>query len=178
MPHHLLKALHSASWQELQSWKEVWARLIHPSLDTHPVLARCLQFIFSLVMLLSICMVRPPVRVIRCKSPSFLGHSMEERPPLVRLTHGSESIASSVRLTVQLNNNNGCACKENHFLWFFVSLFFVSLYHVGHFNADFKCSYTLDYIATLSRSPIYALSCVVAFAVRAMQCNVKLRCLF
>jgi hypothetical protein len=34
------------------------------------------------------------------------------------------------------------------------------------FNVDFKCSYTLDYIAALIRSPIYALH---GLAVRAIQ---------
>ena len=41
------------------------------------------------------------------------------------------------------------------------------LYHVGHFNVGFKCSYTLDYSATLFWSPI-ARSCCV----HATQCKV------
>ena len=48
-------------------------------------------------------------------------------------------------------------------------IFFLYLYLVGHFNIDFKCSYTLDYISTLFRSPIYALH---GLAVRAIQCKV------
>ena len=43
------------------------------------------------------------------------------------------------------------------------------LHHVRHFNVDFKCSYTLDYVATLFRSPIYALH---GLAVRTIQCKV------
>ena len=42
---------------------------------------------------------------------------------------------------------------------------------VGCFNLDFKCSYTLDYIAALIRSPIYALH---GLALRAIQCKVLL----
>ena len=42
-------------------------------------------------------------------------------------------------------------------------------YHVVHYNVDFKCSYTVDYIAILFRSPIYA---VHGLAVRAIQCKV------
>ena len=33
----------------------------------------------------------------------------------------------------------GCACK----------IYFLYLYHVGRFNVDFKCLFTLDYIARL-----------------------------
>ena len=43
---------------------------------------------------------------------------------------------------------------------------FFDLYHVGHFNVDFKCSLTLDYIANLFWSPIYALH---GLALRAIQ---------
>ena len=39
----------------------------------------------------------------------------------------------------------------------------------NYFSVDFKCSYTHDYIATLSRSPVYALHSV---AVCAIQCKV------
>ena len=49
------------------------------------------------------------------------------------------------------------------------------LYHVGNFNVDFKCSYTLDYTAILFRSPICALH---GLAVLYVQYNVKLCCLF
>ena len=44
-----------------------------------------------------------------------------------------------------------------------------NVYHVGHFNVDLKCSYTLDYIDILFRSQMYALHGV---AVRAIQCKV------
>ena len=50
-------------------------------------------------------------------------------------------------------------------------LFSLYLYHVVHINVDLKWSYTLDYIATLFRSPIYALH---RLAVRAIQCKVVL----
>ena len=56
-----------------------------------------------------------------------------------------------------------------HFFWSIYFLFY--LYHVGHVNVDFKCSYTLDYISTLFRSPIYALH---GIAVRAIKCKVVL----
>ena len=45
----------------------------------------------------------------------------------------------------------------------FISLY---LYHFGRFNVDLKCSYTLDYIATLFWSLIYALH---GLAVRALR---------
>ena len=60
-------------------------------------------------------------------------------------------------------NKSGCARKEN--------LFSLYLYHVGHFNVDFKCPYTLYYIATLFWSPTYALH---GLAVHAIQCKVVL----
>ena len=50
---------------------------------------------------------------------------------------------------------------ENYFLCIF--------YHVGQFNVDVKGSYTLDYIATLFRSSIYAKHCLSECAV---QCTV------
>ena len=46
---------------------------------------------------------------------------------------------------------------------------YLYLYHVGRFNVDFKCSYTLDYIADLIQSPIDALH---SLAVHAIQCKV------
>ena len=45
-------------------------------------------------------------------------------------------------------------------------LFSLYLYHFGCSNFDFKCFYTLDYIAALIRSPMYALH---GLAVRAIQ---------
>ena len=48
--------------------------------------------------------------------------------------------------------------------------FFFYLYHV-HFNVKMECSYALDYVASLFRSPIYALH---SLAVRALQCKVVL----
>ena len=53
-------------------------------------------------------------------------------------------------------NKNGCARED------------IFLYYVGNFNVDFKCFYTIDYIATLFRSPINALH----LAVHAIQCKV------
>ena len=50
-------------------------------------------------------------------------------------------------------------------------LFSLYLYHNGHVNVDFKCFYTLDYIATLCRSPMNALH---GLAVRAIQYKVML----
>ena len=67
----------------------------------------------------------------------------------------SESRASSVRLTVLLVNKNG-ARKYMCVYW----------YQVGHSNLDLKCSCTLDYIASLFLSLIYALH---GLAVRAIQ---------
>ena len=77
----------------------------------------------------AICMVRP----------AFSWHFTQARPHFGQ-SH-SESRASSVRLTARLNNKNSYACEEINFLY---------LYHVGHFNVDFKCSYTLTrtYICT------------------------------
>ena len=62
-----------------------------------------------------------------------------------------------VRLTVQLDNQ-----RWRQPWWDVFSLY---LYHIGHLNVHFKCSYTLDNIAALIRSPIYALH---GLAVRAM----------
>ena len=45
------------------------------------------------------------------------------------------------------------------------------LYHVGYLNVDLKCSYTLNYIATLFLSPIYLL---LGLTGRAIQCKVLL----
>ena len=47
-----------------------------------------------------------------------------------------------------------------------IDLFSLYLYHVCHFIVDFKCSYALDHIATLFRSPMYAFH--FRLAVRAM----------
>ena len=105
-----------------------------------------------------------PARIsLRCKSPSFLAAFHGARPLLLCPTRSSESRASSVKLTVRLNNKNGCAKR-------FIFFVFVSHHH-GHFYVDFKCSYTLDYIATLSRSPVYVLH---SLAVCAIQCKVVL----
>ena len=52
-----------------------------------------------------------------------------------------------------------------------LTLFSMYLYHVGHFDVDLKCLCTLDYIATLFCSPIYALH---GLAERAIQCEVVL----
>jgi hypothetical protein len=62
-----------------------------------------------------------------------------------------------------LSQQNGCAREE----------IFLYLYNVGHFNVDFKSSYTLDNIAHLFRSPF--IHCMVLLCV---QYNVKLCCLF
>ena len=93
------------------------------------------------------------------KSPSFLaafhrrtfGRSHSE---FWEYTEFSEAEKCSVK--------NGCTRKY---------IFFLNLYHVGHFNVEFKCPYTRPYIATLFRSPIYALH---GLAVHAIQCKVVL----
>ena len=54
------------------------------------------------VMLRSSCMVRPPVRVVRCKSSNFLPVFQKEQPHLVSPTRHSESRPSSVKLNVEI----------------------------------------------------------------------------
>ena len=66
-----------------------------------------------------------------------------------------------MRLTVQLDHKHGCARKEICFLCICATLIILM--------SIFKCSYTLDYIATLFQSPIYELH---SLAVRAIQSKV------
>ena len=89
--------------------------------------------------------------------PTFLWHFSEARPLFVFISRNSES---RPRAAMTLATKIPAPVKR------FSSLY---LYHVGHFNVDFKCSYTLDYIATLFQSPVYALH---GLAVRAIQCKV------
>ena len=48
-------------------------------------------------------------------------------------------------------------------------VFSLYLYHVGGFNVVVKSSYTLNFIAALIRSPMFALH---GLALRAIQCKV------
>ena len=59
-------------------------------------------------------------------------------------TRNSESIPSSERLTVERLNDSATKMVAPIKL----IIVFLYLYHVGQINVDFKCSYTLDYIAT------------------------------
>ena len=92
--------------------------------------------------------------------PAFLWHFSEARPLLLTPPRNSESRPSS-----EMTRSTKTAAPVKRF----ISILY--LYYVGHFNVDFKCSYTLDYSATLFRPPIYALH---GLAVRAIQFQVVL----
>ena len=87
--------------------------------------------------------------------PDFLQHFLEARPLFVFIFRNSESRPRAV-MTL-----------STKWLRLWRDLFSLCLYHVGDFNVDF--SYTLDDIATLFWSPIYALH---GLGVRAIQCKV------
>ena len=112
------------------------------------------------LMVCSRCLGHQPSELQVGNLPAFLQHFTEARPLLVSPPRNSESILSSVRQT-----KTKMAAPVKRFIFFV----FVPL---GHFNVDLKYSYTLDYIAALFRSPIYALHGL------AVQYNVKLCCLF
>ena len=93
--------------------------------------------------------------------PAFLRHFTEARPLSVVVSRRFQSRASR---SVQLANKMAAPIVNGD--WAVFSLY---LYHVGGCNVDFKSSYTLDFIAALIRSPIYALH---GHALRAIQCKV------
>ena len=90
------------------------------------------------------------------KSHSFLAQFTEARPLVFDPPRNSEFIDE---------------LSQQKWLPPYRDLFSLYLYHVVHINVDLKWSYTLDYIATSFRSPIYALH---RLAVRAIQCKVVL----
>ena len=93
--------------------------------------------------------------------PAFLRHFTEARPLLVVVSRRFQSRASRA---VQLAKKMAAPIVNGG--W---DVFSFYLYHVGGFNVVFKTSYTLDFIAALIRSPIYALP---GLALRANQCKV------
>ena len=93
--------------------------------------------------------------------PAFLRHFTEARPLLVVVSRRFQSRASRA---VQLAKKMAAPIVNGG--W---DVFSFYLYHVGGFNVVFKTSYTLDFIAALIRSPIYALH---GLALRAIQCKV------
>ena len=93
--------------------------------------------------------------------PAFLRHFTEARPLSVVVSRRFQSRASRA---VQLAKKMAAPIVNGG--W---DVFSFYLYHVGGFNVVFKTSYTLDFIAALIRSPIYALH---GLALRAIQCKV------
>ena len=109
-------------------------------------------------MLLSIWMYE----VVKSQNlPAFLRHFTEANPPLVVVSRLFQSRASRAGQLVKK-----MAAPIINGGWDVFSLY---LYHVGGFNVVFKSSYTLDFIAALIRSPIYALH---GHTLRAIQCKV------
>ena len=99
-------------------------------------------------------------------STRFLAEFLGGTPPFGRPPRNSQSRPSSVMtLSTKLIRP-----------W--RDLFSLHLYHVGHFNVELKCSYTLDYIVILftydTMSHMYAL---LGLAVCAKRCNVILHCI-
>ena len=104
------------------------------------------------VMVWSRCLGQQSSKLQVRKSPSFLAAFHGGAPPFVR--------ALRVSRVQWWRFQQKCLCPLR-------DLFSLYLYHVGHF----KYSYALDNIATLFRSPMYALH---GLALRAIQCQVVL----
>ena len=107
----------------------------------------------------------PLARVASGKISQLSWQFTKARPLLFGPNRNSESISSSVKLTVRLDNKNGYARKENDFLCICTTLVIL--------RSIFKCSNTLDYIATLFRHQF--MHCTVLLCI---QYNIKLCCLF